>query len=374
MKRTSQAGILFILVGLFFAGNALAASSGLLKAMQASERDGFIFAASRSEIIAQAKKEGRIKIVSGWDRDIFPHLKKAFAKKYPFIDVHIEETAGIATAQRNLLELKGGGAQGWDILNNHPDFYTEMVPYLKRFDILGMARHGILKIPEQMIDPSNRNVLVVGSHVQVVAFNKKLVSPDKVPANWEGFLQPQFKGKKFAIDIRPTQIASLVPAWGLERTVDFARKLAAQQPIWVRGGTRNVTNVMSGEFAYFLAPNFSTLKRIQAKDPAGVLDFRILEPVPTRLSKSPGIVAVAKHPYAALLWVEFEASAEAQELADQYEPYGASLFAPGSALAKLTKGKNLSVVDWTYFNKMKTYGEKIVEAFGFPKAQKRKKR
>jgi len=372
MRLSNQASILFFLIGLNIAGNANAAGSALLKAKQSAASEGFIFVASRDEIIAQAKKEGRVKIVSGWDRDIFPHLKKAFTNKYPFIDVQIEETAGIDAAQRNLLELKAGGAQGWDILNNHPDFYAEMAPLLKKFDILGMARHGILNIPLPMIDPSNRHVLLVGSHVQVVAFNKKLVSPDKVPADWEGFLRPEFRGKKFAIDIRPTQVASLIPAWGLERTVDFARKLAGQQPIWVRGGTRAVTNVMSGEFAYFLAPNFSSLKRIQAKDPTGVLDFRILEPVPTRLSKSPGIVAVAEHPNAALLWVEFEASPEAQKLADELEPYGASIFAQGSALGKLTKGKVLSVVDWAHFNRMNEYGEKIVEAFGFPKARSNK--
>ena len=372
MRPTCRGITLCFLAGLLTAGNALAASSGLLNAKQAAERDGFVFAASRDEIVARAQKEGRLKIVSGWDRDIFPHLKRAFARRYPFIEVQIEETAGIDAAQRNLLELKTGALQGWDILNNHPDFYAEMAPHLKKFDILGMARQGILNIPLPMIDPSHRHVLLVGSHVQVVAFNKKLVAPDKVPADWEGFLRPEFKGKKFAIDIRPTQVASLVPAWGLEKTVEFARKLAAQQPIWVRGGTRAVTNVMSGEYAYFLAPNFSTLKRIQAKDPAGVLDFKILEPVPTRLSKSPGIVAPAEHPYAALLWVEFEASQEAQKLADEYEPYGASLYAPGSALEKLTNGKKLSVVDWGHFNRMTEYGTKIVEAFGFPKARSNK--
>ena len=372
MRASNRAAILFFLVGLFIASSAIAASPELLEAKQNAESEGFIFAASRNEIIAHAKKEGQVKIVSGWDRDIFPHLKKAFAQKYPFIEVQLEETAGISSAQRNLLELKSGGGQNWDVLNNHPDFYSEMVPYLKKFDLLGMARHGILNIPLQMIDPSHRNVLLVGSHVQVVAFNKKLVAPDKVPTEWEGFLRPEFKDKKFAIDIRPTQIASLIPAWGLEKTVDFARRLAAQKPIWVRGGTRNVTNVMSGEFAYFLAPNFSTLKRIQARDPAGVLALKILEPVPTRLSKSPGIVSLAQHPYAALLWVEFEASPEAQKLADEYEPYGASLYAPGSALDQLTKGKKLSVVDWAHFNRMKEYGAKIVEAFGFPKARKRK--
>jgi ABC-type Fe3+ transport system substrate-binding protein len=348
------------------------AGTALLKAKSEAEAKGFVFETSHDDILAKAKKEGRVKILSGWDRDIFPHLKEAFRKKYPFIDVHIEETAGIDAAQRNVLEVKSGGAQGWDVLNNHPDFYSEMAPHLKKFDLYGMARYGILKIPLPMIDPAKRNVVLVGSHIQVVAFNKKIIAPDKVPAHWDELLKPDFKDKKFAIDMRPTQVASLIPAWGLEKTLDYARKLAAQQPIWVRGGERNVSAVIAGEFQMFVAPNYSSVKRAEAKDRTGTLGFRILEPIPTRLSKSPGLLAVAEHPYAALLWLEFEAGPEAQQLADKYEPFGGSIFAPGSALEEVTKGKKLSVVDWDHFHRMKDYQEKIVEAYGFPKAQKAK--
>ncbi|HWP57668.1 MAG TPA: ABC transporter substrate-binding protein [Candidatus Acidoferrales bacterium] len=346
------------------------ADPALLKAKSEAEAKGYIFETSRDDILAKARKEGRVKILSGWGRDLFPYLREAFKKKYPFIDVHIEETAGIDAAQRNTLEVKSGGARGWDIVNNHPDFYSEMAPHFKKFDILGMARHGILGIPLPMIDPVNRNIIEVGSQVQVLAFNKKLIAPEKVPASWQGLLGPEFKEKKFALDMRPTQIASLIPAWGLEKTIEFARKLAAQNPIWVRGGERNVTSVASGEFQVFLAPNYSTVRRAQAKDPTRALDFKVLEPVPTRLSKSPGLLAVAEHPYAALLWLEFEASPEAQKIADKHEPYGASIYVPGSALEELTRGKRLSVIDWSHFHKMKQYQEKIVEAYGFPKAGK----
>ena len=44
------------------------------------------------------------------------------------------------------------------------------------------------------------------------------------------FLKPEFKGKKFAADVRPTEIAALVPAWSLERALGFARKLLPKSP------------------------------------------------------------------------------------------------------------------------------------------------
>src|SRR5262245_13842911 len=352
------------------AAGGAAIDAGLLKAKSEAEARGYIFETSRSDIVAKAKKEGRVKILSGWDADLYPLLKEAFRKKYPFIEVQIEETAGIDAAQRNMLEVKSGGARGWDLINNHPDFYADMAPHLKKFDILGMARHGILTVPLAMVDPVRRNVLEVGSQVQLLVYNRKLLPAERVPSTWEDLLKPEFKDKKFAVDMRPTQIASLIPAWGLEKTLDYARKLAAQQPIWVRGGERAVTNVMSGEFAIFIAPNYSTAKRAEAKDPAGVLGLKVLEPIPTRLSKSPGLIDVAEHPYAGLLWVEFEAGPEAQRIADKYEPYGGSIHSPGSALEELTRGKKVSVIDWDHFQKMKEYQEKIVAAYGFPKASR----
>jgi hypothetical protein len=131
-----------------------------------------------------------------------------------------------------LLAGKGGpGAGLGDAGHLSGELYEDYWPYLKKFDILGMARHGVLRIPGAIIDPVNRNVVAVNSGMQVIAYNKKLLAAEKAPGTWEGFLQPEFKGRKFTADIRPTEIASLVPAWGLEKTLDSARKLAAQEPV-----------------------------------------------------------------------------------------------------------------------------------------------
>ena len=64
------------------------------------------------------------------------------------------------------------------------------------------------------------------------------------------------------------------------------------------------------------------------------------------------------------------ASPEGQEIIDKYEPLKASVFTPGSATEQVTRGKALSVVDWGHFTKFQEYTEKIIAAFGFPKADK----
>jgi spermidine/putrescine-binding protein len=43
-----------------------------------------------------------------------------------------------------------------------------------------------------MIDPNNRNIVAIGSGIQVVAYNKKLIAENKVPSTWDGFLKPEF--------------------------------------------------------------------------------------------------------------------------------------------------------------------------------------
>ncbi|MGH7845098.1 MAG: extracellular solute-binding protein, partial [Candidatus Binatia bacterium] len=166
-------------------------------------------------------------------------------------------------------------------------------------------------------------------------------------------------------------IAGLVPAWGLEKTLDYARKLAAQEPVWGRGGTRMTTAVAAGEYPLYVAANFGSIKRAMSKDPTGNLNYKIIEPVPVRIVNGAcAILTSAEHPHAALLWLEFLASPEGQEIIDKYEPLKGSVFSPRSALAQVSRGKKLSLVDWDHFAKFDEYLAQIVAAFGLPKVDK----
>jgi iron(III) transport system substrate-binding protein len=355
--------------------SALAATpnqAAIAKAKKDAEAKGYLFHTSRDEIIAKAKQEGKLRVLAEMEPPNIKASVKAFMKKYPFINLHIEEITGTDAARRNILEIKSGMAKDWDIVHLSTDFYNEYLPYLWKMDILGMAEQGILQIPPAMIDPKQRNVVGYYSRFQVTVYNKKLVPAERVPKFWEDILKPEFKGRKFAADIRPTEIAALVPAWGLEKTLDFARKVAAQEPIWVRGGSRTVTAIMAGEIPMMIGPNFHTTRRAQGKDPAGVLQYVALQPVPVRLSLEEAIQAGAQNPHAALLWLEWMASAEAQKLADEHEPSSSSLHVLGGAVEQELRGKKLSIVNWEDHQHMEQWQAKIVEAYGFPKVDSKK--
>jgi len=212
-------GILVVILGLPSLANAAAAGAALQKAKQEAESKGFIFEVSHDEIIAKAKKEGKLRVISSLEMENLKPVSEAFKKKYPFIDIRAEEIAGTDTYQRMLLEMKSGTASGWDVNYLTTDFYDDYFPYQKKFDVLGMAQQGVLQIPLGMIDPVNRNIVSYTTNTQVVTYNKKLISEDKVPNTWEDFLKPEFKGRKFLVDIRPQEVANLVPLWGLEKTL-----------------------------------------------------------------------------------------------------------------------------------------------------------
>jgi len=345
--------------------------SAMMRAKQEAEAKGYIYSASHEEIVARAKKEGKLRATSSLGDEARKAMSDAFRAEYPFLDIQVDDLGGEA-AERWLLELKAGLVKGLDA-NHIPDqlyVNNELGLYQKKFDILGMAKAGVLAIPLEIIDPVMRNIVVITSNLQVIAFNKKLLAPELVPERWEDFLKPELKGRKFVLEVDGADIAGLIPAWGLEKTLDYARKLALQQPIWNRGASRILVSMTAGEYALFLAPNFHTVKRAEDKDRAGALGYKILEPVPTRLTQPVGVLEKAEHPYAALLWLEFQAGPKGQQILDKFRPYGGSVFVPGSVAAEVTRGRKLSVANWDHFSRMSEYKSKLVEAYGFPRAEK----
>jgi ABC-type Fe3+ transport system substrate-binding protein len=368
-QKTRILLIATVLVSLVLPAGAHAAAAGaaLQKTKQEAEAKGFLFETSHDEIVAKAKKEGRARILTSLEVELNKPVAEAFKKKYPFIDLRVEEISGTDTYQRMLLEMKSGNASGWDVNYMTTDYYHEYFPYQKKFDILGMAQQGVLKIPVAMIDPVNRNVVSYTTMTQVVAYNKNLIPEDKVPNTWEDFLKPEFKGRKFLVDIRPQEVANLVPVWGLEKTIQFAKAIAAQNPIWIRGHSRNIAALAAGEYPMLLGANLSTSKTAMEKDRSGALAYKVVEPIPIRAGDQEAVFGKATSPYAGLLWLEFVTSPEAQNIIDRTTR--GSVYVPGTTPYQLTQGRKTSLVAWEYAPKLEELQKKVFEAYGFPKAQ-----
>lgn len=374
VRRWTQALWIYLAACSVPAAHGLAAdSSGLLKAKKEAEAKGFIFETSRDAILANAKKEGAVKILSGLDPSVYAPMMASFKKKYPFLKIDMVEITGPDSAHRFIMELKSGAKNDFDTTHASTEFYPEYFPFAKKVDLLGMAETGVLRISPKMIDPKQRNIAALGSALSVVAYNKNMISSEKVPNRWEDFLKPEFKGRKFLVDMRPHPFAAY-PACpqeglGLEWMLKYAKGLREQNPIWSRGHSRALTSIIAGENAMHSGTHYQSVVRAMAKDPTGALQFKMVEPVPVRLTQLELVLASAQHPNAALLYLEHEASPEGQEIIDKQDFVG-SIFYPGSNTAKALQGKRLCINSYADFHNSDKWMSMAVEAFGFPKETK----
>ena len=360
----------FLTISPLFAASASPAST---TAKQDGEAKGYLFLSTHDEILAGAKKEGKLRVLGSLTPSTYKAMIAAFKKRYPFLEISIEEITGTDAPQRFLLELKSGRATDWDVFDMAPDFYAEYVPYIRKFDILGMAMHKVLAIPQAMIDPKNRNIVSVASSIHGIGYNKKLIASEKVPNKWEDFLKPEYRGKKFMVDIRPQGFAALAAGQGENWTIDYARKIAAQEPVWVRGQSRSLAAMIAGEHAMLHLAYYDSCMRAAKKDTTGSLECKVIEPIPARLQEFAAVNHATSRPFSGLLWLEFQASPEAQSIIDEHGPLNSSIYASESELAKLTKGKKLSVNNWETLQHTSRWQEMVFKAFGFPKVDEAKK-
>jgi iron(III) transport system substrate-binding protein len=361
--------LLYLLAGFVQAvSDAFAASApaALQKSRQEAEAKGYVFFSNHDEIVTLAKQEGRVDGIISLDPETFGPLTKAFKARYPFLDLRLQEVTGTEATQRFLLEVQSGTAQ-LDFTYISEDFYKGFITRGKKFDILGMAEQGILSLPVKMIDPLSRKAISAATIIAAIAFNKCLLEAAKVPDGWEDFLRPDLKGKKFLVDIRPFHYQSFAAGAGEEWMIDYAQKIAAQNPVWIRGASRVLTQIATGEYLLHSGINYHSTMRAKEKDRTGCLDLKIIEPVPVRLAEPQMVLETAKHPHAALLWLEFLASGEAQVIIDKYEPLKASIYAAGSAVEKIIHGKKIWFKDWRHYEKGPDWMGAAVKAFGFPK-------
>jgi iron(III) transport system substrate-binding protein len=323
---------------------------------------------TKVEILAGAKREGKLTFATAHEETTVPHLVNAFKKKFPFIrEVSFHSVSGIPAGQKELFELSSGKSSV-DAFTPHSGFWSA---YFKqnlfaKYNIRALAKTRQLEIPVEMIDDSDM-VVWTSTNSSILVYNKDLVPPDKVPTGWESCLDPYWKGK-FAVDARPNVLTWLANRWGEEKVLDYAKKLKENQPIWVRGNTGALTRAVAGEIPLLCGTYNHTTQRQFKKDPN--IPLRIVAPNPVGISfhEPFGIYAKAKNPHSALLWIEFVASNEAQQIVESWDPGKAFFMVEGTLANKLMKGNEVSICTSSCRGREEKLTERIaVEAWGLPK-------
>ena len=370
MRRIYSArSLLYFVLGSWWLVTGAASSTAVLKAKQEAEARGYLFEMSREEIVAKAKKEAKLRVLASSAPETVAPLVKAFRDKYPFIDAYAQEITR-EDSQTRATQLKAGVKLDEDVIHVPPDLYRDYLPYLRKFDLFAMAQQKVLDIPVKMIDSINLNLVAMESSLQLVAFNKCIIDAAKVPSTWEDFLKPELKGRKFVVDIRPNLQTVMAAGAGEEWMVSYAKKIAAQEPVWIRGQSRTITQIAAGEYALHSGAYYQGVVRVMRKDPTGCLQSKVIEPVPVRVDGPHAVLGGAAHPYAGLLWLEFMSGPQGQAIIDEYEPVSASVYAPGSVLEKIVRGRKVWIRDLTTIDKTSKWMAIALEAFGFPREER----
>jgi iron(III) transport system substrate-binding protein len=330
---------------------------------------GVLNVADHNALVAQAEKEGSVTVSTSFTEDSIPLIKKGFEAKYPKIKLNITEQTG-DDDKRLLLEIQSEQSD-IDVMHLSAESYKDYLPYVAKIDLLKLSKDGVVTIPQEMINPVQPGTMAAGSGIGGIAWNPKVLPENLVPKSWDDLLKPEFKGRKYMVDIEPANLAVLGAAWGEDKLLDFAAKIKDQNPIWVRGDTNSLTLMASGEFGLHAFSNYHSAYRVTLK--SDNIKVGLLDPVPVRLTQIQAIRNKAEHPAAAALFIEYTASAEAQKVLDEDEPMQSSIYAPGSKLNELIKGKQTSVLAWKDFDNQPKWESDIVRTWGFPSAEVKEK-
>ncbi|MBX9758795.1 MAG: extracellular solute-binding protein [Beijerinckiaceae bacterium] len=171
-------------------------------------------------------------------------------------------------------------------------------------------------VPENLRDPRKLWAPTRVSYFSV-AYNTRLVPPEKAPKTFEDLLDPQWKGKiSWRIGSSsgtPLFITNLRTAWGEDKAMAYFRKLADQKIVNFGSGSARtlVDRVIAGE--YPIALNiFAHHPLISAAKGAPVAS-QLMDPVATTTATA-AIPKGVRRPHAALLLVDFIVSKEGQEI------------------------------------------------------------
>ena len=261
--------------------------------------------AQDARLVERAQREGTVVLYTSLAPTESRPLAEAFEKKYG-IKVDLWRALSDKVVQRVVTEAQGKRFSVDVVETNGPEM--EM---LAREKLLAEIRSPhVADLPPEAIPP-HRGWMPDRMNYFVVGYNTQKVKRADLPATYEGFTDPKWKG---LIGLEATDVewmATLIKAWGNDRGMDFFRKLAAMKPDVRKGHVLLAELVAAGEVPVGLTMYNSNVESLKRK--GAPIDFVPIPPVAAR-PQGIGVAKHAPHPNAAALFADFVLSPEGQRL------------------------------------------------------------
>jgi len=317
------------------------------------------------KILAGARKEGQVVLYSAMiENQALRPLAQGFMKKYPFVkltywradDGSLLAKIGAEVRSHHVVGdvLEGTGVAKPAIDENllQPFYTPTMGSYPKRY-----------RDPTNMWAPTRISYFGL-------AYNTKLVAPDKIPQSYEDLLKPWYKGKLAwrigSASGTPLFITNLRVAWGESRALAYFKKLAKQKIVNFGSGSARtlVDRVIAGE--YPIALNIFAHHPLISKAKGAPVNTKLLDPTASSAGTL-GIIKGAPHPYAALLLADYILSPSGQRTLARANYFPADPNIPPRKMLAPVIPKNAGVrenfISPTQLNDMEARSQAIFKKF-----------
>lgn len=258
-----------------------------------------------ARLLEKARAEGSVTVYTSLAPTEATPLVEAFEKKTgvkvnlwrALSDSVVKRAVSEAQAKRHAVDVVETNGPEMESLAREQvltDFYS---PYLADLPANIIPKHGQW-VPDRL-------------NFFVVAYNPNKVKAADLPKTYEGFLDPKWKGR-IALEATDAEwMAGVVKTWGEARGMDFMRKLGAMKPDMRKGHVLLAQLISSGEVDVGLTAYHANAQSFKKR--GAPVDWAPIEPVIAR-PQGIGVARHAPHPHAALLFVDFMLSPEAQEM------------------------------------------------------------
>jgi ABC-type Fe3+ transport system substrate-binding protein len=281
------------------------------------------------ELIASARKEGKVVFYTAMDLAVAEGFARAFEAKFPGIPVAVERSGSERLFQR-LAQEHASKIYAADVVNSadaaHFIVWKRdgwLAPYLPE----EVARH----FPANFRDPDGFFV-TTRVWLSSLGYNTRLVKAEEAPRSFADLLDPKWMGK--IIKAHPSYSGTIMTAtFQIARDLgwEYFEKLAKQKVMQVQSSTDPPKKLALGERAVMADGNdYNLILLKEAGQPVEVVYPTEGTPVITGPS---GVFKTAPHPHAARLFHNWLHSREAQQIlvdsARQFSPHAQVVEKPG---------------------------------------------
>ena len=337
--------------------NALATFT--LAAAVAIGASGSVGAQSSADLVAAAKKEGKLTFYTEQPVETITGLIAAFSAKYPGITVDYfrGQTSQLVT------RYESETAAGRHIVDVFTA--TERRAKLMKPNLLANFKSPELARYDAGVQPTHGNWAVYSLNTTSFAWNPRTMPKGQEPKEWKDLLDPKWKGKIGIQDPAvgggaASWIATMYGVWGEAEWLDYMTKFAAQNLLYA---TRPQVEekVMSGELAIIAVDYPDFIEPLKAK--GAPIEWGTPKPM-IRTGLSIQLSPNAPNPNAAKLFINFLLSEEGQQTLAKLGSMPALKSAWPAVFDRMKTAELVPSADELEAQKADYFSAKIKELFG----------